>query len=160
MRELFEQDVVPKTTWNDMVDAMEGVKAGQILLKPRIIDGETENTQSQSVTFTFYEHTVSQSAGMGIPKTIVVDRDCTIDKVYIHLETAPGSAKTLTVDVNKNGTTIFTTQSKRPSITGTATVDESDTPDVVVLAKNDLLEMDIDVSDGAADKLSVYVRCK
>ncbi len=112
------------------------------------------------VTYTFYEHTIAQSAGMGIPATIMVDRACTIDKVYIHVETAPGANKTITVDVNKNGTTIFTTQGNRPSITETSTEDESGTPDVVALAKNDKLTMDIDVHDGAADKLSVYVRCK
>jgi len=113
-----------------------------------------------NVTYTFYEQTISQSAGMGIPATIIVDRVCTIDKVYIHVETAPGAGKTITVDVNKNGTTIFTTQGNRPSITEISTEDESGTPDVVTLTKNDKLTMDIDVHDGAADKLSVYVRCK
>lgn len=111
------------------------------------------------VTYTFYEHEIAQAANKGIPQTITVDRAATIDKVYIHLETAPGSGKTLTVDVNKGGTTIFTTQGNRPSIADTSTTDESGTPDVTSLAKNDELTMDVDLHNGASAKLSVYVRC-
>jgi hypothetical protein len=70
----------------------------------------------------------------------------TITEVYLMVGTAPGSSKTFTVDVNKNGTTIFTTQENRPSITDTNTEDTSGTPDVTALAKNDKLTVDVDVS--------------
>lgn len=110
------------------------------------------------LTFTFYEDEITQAVGKGIPKTIIVDRDCWIDKVYINLETAPGAGKTLTVDINLSGTTIFTTQGNRPSITGSSTSDEA-TPNMTYLSKNDKLTMDIDTHDGAADKLTCYIRC-
>lgn len=69
-----------------------------------------------------------------------------IDEVYLMVGTAPGSGKTFTVDVNKGGTTIFTTQGNRPSIADTATEDTSGTPDVTTFAKNDKFTIDVDVS--------------
>ena len=110
------------------------------------------------LTFTFYEDDITQETGKGIPKTIIVDRKCWIDKVYLHLETAPGVGKTLTVDINVTGTTIFTTQGNRPSITGISKTNET-TPDMVYLSKNDKITMDVDLHNGAADKLSCYLRC-
>ena len=70
----------------------------------------------------------------------------TIDEVYLMVGTAPGTDKTFTVDVNKNGTTIFTTQANRPSIADTATEDTSGTPDVTTFVKNDKFTVDVDVS--------------
>jgi len=69
-----------------------------------------------------------------------------IDHVYLMAKTAPGSTKTLTVDVNKNGTTIFTTQASRPSLVDTAVVDASDTPDVTAFVANDVFTVDVDTS--------------
>lgn len=73
----------------------------------------------------------------------------TITEVYLMAKTAPGAGKTLTVDVNLNGTTIFTTQASRPSIAGTDTEDTSDAPDVDTFAKNDEFTIDVDVSTAA-----------
>ncbi len=85
----------------------------------------------------------------------------TIDRVYIHVKTAPTGASII-VDVNKNGTTIFTNQANRPEIAAGSTEDESGVPDITALAKDDALSMDIDQKgsgDAGAD-LSVFVRCK
>ena len=85
----------------------------------------------------------------------------TITEVYLMVGTAPGSGKTFTVDVNKNGTTIFTTQGNRPSIADTSTEDTSGTPEVTALAKNDKITVDIDVSTAAsavADAICI-IRC-
>jgi hypothetical protein len=85
----------------------------------------------------------------------------TIDKVYVYVQTAPVGAAII-VDVNKNGTTIFTTQANRPQIAAGANADESGTPDVTSLAKNDRVDVDIDqvgsTTPGAV--LTVMVRCK
>ena len=74
----------------------------------------------------------------------------TITEVYLMVGTAPGSGKTFTVDVNKNGTTIFGTQANRPSIADTATEDTSGAATVTDLAKNDKITVDIDVSTAAS----------
>ncbi|GAI85825.1 unnamed protein product [marine sediment metagenome] len=70
----------------------------------------------------------------------------TIEEVYVMAKTAPGADKTLTVDVNKGGTTIFTTQGNRPSLAGVNTEATSGTPDVTTFAKNDKFTIDVDVS--------------
>jgi len=108
-------------------------------------------------TFVF---TVPGDLTVGTDKapTLAPATDVTIDKVWIYVKTAP-SGGPCTVDVNKNGTTIFTDQAKRPSIADGANSDESDTPDVTTLTKNDLLTIDIDEANGAKD-LTVHVRVK
>lgn len=112
------------------------------------------------VTYTFYCHSVSAGSGKSIPITIVADRSSTILYAYMQVETAPGSGKTLLVDVNKNGTTIFTDQNQRPAILDTDTTGTSGTPAITTLIKDDKLTCDIDTNDGTPAKLSVYVRCQ
>lgn len=79
--------------------------------------------------------------------------------VAISLGTLPDSGS-VTVDVNKNEETIFTTQSNRPSIpSGGGFVDESGTPEVVLLTTGDYLTVDIDsVGTGSPADLVVSVR--
>jgi hypothetical protein len=158
--ELFEPPRIPRYKWSDIVGGdlkQEGDIVGNLSTDPATI---SEEEVTELVTYTFYEHSVSQATGKGIPATIVIDRSCTIQEVYLHVETAPGAGCTLTVDVNKNGTTIFGTQANRPSITETDTTATSGAPSVTSLNENDELQMDIDVSDGTPAKLSVYVRCE
>jgi len=66
-----------------------------------------------------------------------------ITGVFIFCETAPTGADII-VDVNKNGTTIFTTQTNRPTIAASATSGTSGTPDVTSVADGDYLTFDID----------------
>lgn len=81
----------------------------------------------------------------------------TIDEVYLMAKTAPGTDKTLTVDVNKGGTTIFTTQENRPSLVDTATEATSGTPDVTTFVKNDIFTIDVDVSTATTAVADVIV---
>lgn len=66
-----------------------------------------------------------------------------ISKVKIYSATAPTGAA-LIADVNKNGTTIFTTQGNRPEIAIDGNADDSGTPDVTSLSEGDRLSFDID----------------
>jgi hypothetical protein len=95
------------------------------------------------------------------PLRFYVPGTFTIDKVFIAVDTAPTDASIL-VDVHKNGTTIFTTQSGRPAITTGNFTGESATPDVTTLALNDYLQFGIDQvgSSVAGGNLTVHVRCK
>jgi len=99
--------------------------------------------------------------GTDVAPTVLADADMTIDRVYVYVQTAPVGASII-VDVNKNGTTIFTTQGNRPQIAAGANAAESGTPDVTALAKNDRLDVDVDqvgsTTPGAV--LTVMVRCK
>ena len=67
----------------------------------------------------------------------------TIHTVTASVGTQPTGASIL-VDVNKNGTTIFTTQSNRPTIAVSTNEDESGVPDVTSWAAGDYLTVDID----------------
>jgi len=100
---------------------------------------------------------------------IIADGSLTIVKVKIVLKTPPtGAGSAVTVDVNKgttsaNGTTIFTTQGNRPSITVASGLDydDSGTPDVTAISENDHLSIDIDAIGGtvAGADLTVEVVC-
>lgn len=73
-----------------------------------------------------------------------VTRASTITGVVMAVGTAPTGA-TILCDVNKNGTTVFTTQGNRPSIAISAfKVAANASPDVTSLAVGDLLSVDID----------------
>jgi len=81
----------------------------------------------------------------------------TIEEVCLMAKVAPGADKTLTIDVNKGGVTIFTTQENRPSISGTDKVGTSGAPDVTTFAKNDLFTIDVDVSTATTAVADVVV---
>lgn len=73
---------------------------------------------------------------------VYATRDVTISSVRASCGTAPTGAS-LKVDVNKNGTTIFTNQANRPEIAiGTNT--DTSVPDVTALSEGDYLTFDID----------------
>ena len=85
----------------------------------------------------------------------------TITEVRLVVKTAPTGAAII-VDVNKNGTTIFTTQTNRPQIAISATEGQSTTIEVSGLVKGDNLTIDIDQigSTVAGADLTVEVICK
>jgi len=63
--------------------------------------------------------------------------------VKIYAKTAPTGAS-LIVDINKNDTTIFTTQANRPEIAIDGHADDSETPDITSLLEGDRLSFDVD----------------
>ena len=93
--------------------------------------------------------------------TILVPYSMTIVKAKVVVKTAP-TGSSIIVDVNKNGTTIFTTQANRPEIAIDGTTDDSGTPDVTALAENDKVTIDIDqIGSGTAGAdLTVEVVCE
>lgn len=84
----------------------------------------------------------------------------TIDSVRASLGTAPTGSSVI-VDVNKNGTTIFTTQGNRPEIAASGFVSSQETPDVTALTTSDYLTVDVDQigSTTAGAHLTVIVEC-
>lgn len=86
---------------------------------------------------------------------------CVIETVTLGINTAP-TGSTVIVDVNKNGTTIFTTQSGRPAIAISAFTANSGTPDITAIAAGDYISADIDQigSTIAGSDLTVSVRLR
>jgi hypothetical protein len=82
----------------------------------------------------------------------------TISQVFIAVNTAP-TGSTIIVDIDKNGTTIFTNQANRPVINASAFTGFSTSIDVPALADGDYLTSDIDQigSTIAGANLTVHV---
>lgn len=88
----------------------------------------------------------------------IAPRAATITRVTLYRRTG-GSSGTTTVDVNKNGTTIFTTQSNRPVTSGTG-ADQvvTGTLQVTAVAQDDRIEVDIDTAEaGNPQDLAVII---
>ena len=101
------------------------------------------------------------ATGVGVSRQYV-DEAYVIDQVRASVNTQPTGASVI-VDVNKNGTTIFTTQSRRPTIAvSTNTAINSGAIEVLNLAAGDYLTVDIDQigSTVAGADLTVNVRLR
>lgn len=72
----------------------------------------------------------------------------------------PSSSGTFIVDVNKNGTTIYTTQSARPTIAASANSANGNNPAVTAFAAGDYLTVDVDSFGASAANLTVCVRVR
>lgn len=85
----------------------------------------------------------SLSVASGVSR-LYLDESYVIYQVRASVNTAPTGASII-VDVNKNGTTIFTTQSRRPTIAASGFTATNGTPiEVTALAAGDYLTIDID----------------
>lgn len=117
------------------------------------------------------EDGVSTTIVLTSPGTLVASTDVsmmvlapcalTINNVRCFAKTAPSGGSVL-VDINKEGTTVFTTQANRPAIPGGANKGAaSATPDVTALIEGDRVTLDIDTigTTVAGASLSVEVRC-
>jgi hypothetical protein len=86
----------------------------------------------------------------------IVPFDGTIVDVRTRLDTAPVGS-TFIVDVNKNGTTVFTTQGNRPTIAIGANVSSNVAPDVTAVAAGDQISFDIDQIGSGTAGSDLYV---
>jgi hypothetical protein len=90
----------------------------------------------------------------------IAPRACTITRVTLFRRTA-GTSGSTTVDVNKNGTTIYTTQANRPTVAQTSGNDATDATtdmDVTSVAQDDRIECDIDaIEAGNVQDITVVV---
>ncbi len=111
---------------------------------------------TREAIFTFSSALVVQSGAIRIYNKL--GSTLTIQKVFLAVNTAPTGAAII-VDVNRNGTTIFTTQANRPQIADGANTGESSSIDVSSFADGDYLQADIDQigSTAAGADLTVHV---
>jgi hypothetical protein len=88
--------------------------------------------------------TVPGTLSVGTGKTkFYIPGPITLGNVRASVGTAATGAD-ITIDVNKNGTTVFTTQTNRPKIFAGQTVVSTSTPNVTTLTTGDYLTVDID----------------
>jgi len=126
-----------------------------------VLDNRAD-AMAQAYTWHTFAFSVSGAVSTGTgTMRLYVPGDMTIAEVLAACDQAP-TGQALIVDINKNGTTIFTNQANRPTIADGANVGTSGTPNVTALVKNDYLTMDRDQigSSVAGIDLTVHVRCK
>lgn len=101
------------------------------------------------------------AVGNNISLVILAPCALTIDHVRCYAKTAPVGTSII-IDIDKEGTTIFTTQANRPTIPdGSNKGNKSVAPDVAALAEGDTLALCIDQvgSTTAGADLTVEIRC-
>ena len=104
----------------------------------------------------------SLSTGTNVTLALLAPVGLTVQNVRCYAKTAP-TGTNLIVDINKNGSTIFTTQANRPTISaGQNKGNSSPAPDITSLVEGDVVTLDIDQigSGTAGSDLTVLVKCK
>lgn len=106
----------------------------------------------------FFGQDGTLTVGTGAGRFDALGETWAIISVVAVVNTAPTGAD-LIVDVNKNGTTIFTTQANRPTIAVSTNRDTADAIDVTTFSGTDFLTVDIDQvgSTVAGSDLTVQV---
>lgn len=81
-----------------------------------------------------------------------------VKDIRAYADTAPITTS-LIIDVNKNGTTLFTTQASRPTIAAAGNASSATLPDVTAVAAGDRITYDIDQigSGGAGSDLYLSI---
>lgn len=127
----------------------------------------------ENYTFQYLQGTLTKTYVLPVVGTLMVESyACPVElqidmavicyEVYISVpSTGSPTGAAIIVDVNLNGTTIFTTEANRPQIAAGGTGGTSGTPNVTAFNKNDKLSVDVDQigsGDAGAD-LTVSIRC-
>lgn len=149
-------DLIPETT-NARSLGSSALKLSDIHVTAGQVHGESKE----------YVFSVVGAGGIGSDLAAGTDlafpfsphRAFTVEEVFIKLKTAPTGGP-FEVDVHKNGTTIFSTQSKRPIIVASAFEDISEEPDVTTFAAGDDITIDVDLvgTGQAGQDLVVVIR--
>lgn len=86
----------------------------------------------------------------------IAGRASVITDIRAYLDTAPTGA-TFIIDVNKNGTTVFTTQGSRPTIAISGNASTTTAPDVTAVAAGDRITYDVDQVGSTIAGSDLYV---
>jgi len=96
----------------------------------------------------------------GVDNAWIAPRAGTITRITLYRRTAGSSGSTI-VDVDLNGTTVYTTQGNRPTVTqaaGNNAIDATTDMDVTAVAQDDRLEVNVDaVEAGNPQDISVIL---
>lgn len=92
---------------------------------------------------------------------VYLEGNYTVETVRASVNTQPTGAA-IRVDVNKNGTTIYTTQGNRPNIAVSTNTATANSPDVTTFASGDYITVDVDIigSTVAGSDLTVTIRLR
>lgn len=139
-------------THKDLTTGIHGVAASTVdsiaarntAIESHRADAVHAQPQPATVYHTlFFSIPGAQTTGTNKAPSIIMPYGATIQKAYAYARTAPTGAA-LIFDINKNGTTIWTTQANRLQIAATANSGTQTSFDVTALAENDRLDLDVD----------------
>jgi len=130
--------------------AIEAHRTGGVHVQPQ------PATVYHTIVFTI-AGTVSTSTNKA--PSIIMPYAATIVKAYAYARTAPTGAA-LIFDINKNGTTIWTTQNNRLQIAAGANTGTQTSFDVTSLAESDRLDIDVDQVGSTVAGADVTVELK
>jgi len=121
-------------------------------------DGDLAVGTERVVTEEIYTYALSSDLAVAVGTSrIYFDNDCEVVSFKGSVDTAPVGADII-FDMNKNATTIFTTQANRPKIVDGANKITWTPPDVVAFAAGDYLTIDVDqIGSGTKGKNFVGV---
>jgi hypothetical protein len=143
---LFAQEVISNFDDKGLVTLNEELRKAQ-------------NNKDRYIYFVMPEDTLTT----GTDKTgrIYVDFSGKITQVYASVNTAPTGAN-LIIDINKNGSTIWTTAANRATILATEYTETQETFNITDFKSGDYFTLDIDQvgSTVAGAKLTVRVKAK
>jgi hypothetical protein len=116
---------------------------------------------TESAKYAMFIFTYPDAAVVGTNKapSLIVPYSCTIIKAYAYARTAPSGAA-LIFDINKNGTTIWTTQGNRLQIAANQNSGTQTSFDVTSLAEGDRLDWDIDQIGSSTPGSDITVEVK
>lgn len=100
------------------------------------------------------------TTGTSVTPLLIVPQSMTIEKVWVQVKTAP-TGQAIIIDINKNGTTIWTNQANRAQIAASGTSGTQTSFSVTSLSEGDYLSIDLDQvgSSVAGADLTIAMRC-
>jgi hypothetical protein len=110
----------------------------------RVLITTTRAPSVQQFTYQVQVFTVPGTLSVGVGRAkFYIPGAITLGNVRASVGTAPTGAD-IVIDVNKNGTTVFTTQSNRPKIYAGQTLVSTSTPNITEFAAGDYITVDVD----------------
>jgi hypothetical protein len=110
----------------------------------RVLVTTTRAPGVQQFTYQVQVFTVPGTLSVGTGRAkFYIPGPITLGNVRASVGTAPTGAD-ITIDVNKNGTTVFTTQTNRPKIFAGQTLVSTSTPNITEFTTGDYITVDID----------------
>lgn len=162
-------ETLPVSTFDAKGDVLVGSADNAVARLPVGTRGQTAIVDSAQTTGLKYvaicePYIFSVTGALSVTtgkSKIVLQAAYEVESIHAYVNTAPTGASVI-VDVFKNGTTLFTTQANRPTISAGANSSTNTLPDVIAFASGDILSVDVSQvgSTVAGSDLTVTIRLR
>jgi hypothetical protein len=101
-----------------------------------------------------YTYTFGQTVATAGTARMYVEYNSTVSKIRVAAGTAV-AGQSVIVDINKNGTTLYTTQANRPTIAAGSVTQVAAAPNITAFAAGDYITVDVDQLGSTAGSTGV-----